>query len=305
MGWYNFESSKGVYDFAALDHILGKLNPLGKKLSLNMLSSNKTEPAYITAESGVTTWTFTDQNTRHEDYGKPQVKPVPWDSYLQSRFSIFAEKLANYQSPNPAGGTIALRDNPALAQIIVTIPGLGSIREGPGGAATPELSTMPGYSRQVFIDAILAALRAIARNFPQKPISVPFFHVTDTTTSPSLDQTIHDAIQAEFDGVKNPKVGYFQENLSALNTTGSILCSPDGSRDPLKLATGKTWLAFQMLQSWVTPFANPSKNAGTIPTDAISCGNSLMGITYFEVYVPDLDNAAWHASFRDWAAKLK
>src|SRR3989344_81824 len=304
MAWSNFETSKDVYDFSGLDYILGKLNPIGKKLSLDMLAPTL-EPSYISTTPGVATWTFTDQNTRHADYGKPIQKPLPWDPYVQDRFRVFVEKLASHQTTSPTGGTIAFRDNPALDHIIVTIPGIGSIRESPGGAAVPEVTTLPGYTRDAFIAAIITDLRIVTDNFPTKAVSVPFFGVTDNTTSPELWSAIHDAIQTEFDGVKRQKIGYFQENLAAQNTTGTVVGTPKSTSEPLQSGAFASFTSFQMLQSWINPFSNASKTAGTIPTDAISYANSSMATTYFEVYVQDLDNKDWNDEFREWSTKLK
>jgi hypothetical protein len=302
-GWYDFEPSKDHYDFSGLDSTLSELNAMGKKLSLDMLSSDKTEPGYLADQPGVTTWVYTDQNPRAQGYGQPVKKPVPWDPYVQSRSGLFMQQLANHQTPSPSGGTVAFRDNPALVQLVVIIPGLGSIREGPGEAATPELTILPGYTRDGLIQAILATLHAAADNFPGKAISIPFFQVTDNTSSPPLMEAINDAIQSEFDGVKNPKIGYFAENLAAHNTGGGVICGPDGSKEPLSLAKGKTWVALQMLESWTHPF-NTSAVQGTTPTDAIDCANRLMRSTYFEVYVPDLLNPDWASSFRAESARL-
>ena len=302
-GWYDFEPSKDHYDFSTLDSTLSQLNAMGKKLSLDLLSSGQTEASYVADEPGVTTWIHTDQNPRMPDYGQPVKKPVPWDPYVQSRFSLFMQQLANHQTPLPSGKMVAFRDNPALVQLVVVIPGLGSIREGPGEAATPELTAMPGYTRGGFIQAILATLHAAADNFPGKAITIPFFQVTDNISSPPLMEAINEAIHSEFDGVKAPKVGYFAENLAAHNTGGGVICSPDGSREPLSLARGKTWVALQMLESWTHPF-NAAAVQGTIPVDAIDCANRLMGATYFEVYVPDLLNPDWVSSFRIESARL-
>lgn len=309
-GWYDFEPSKDNYDFSALDSTLSQLNAMGKKMSLDMLSTDKTEASYVADQPGVTTWVYTDQNPRAPGYGQPVKKPVPWDPFVQSRFALFMQQLANHQTPSPSGGTVAFRDNPALVQLVVIIPGLGSIREGPGAAATPELTILPGYTRDGFIQAILATLRAAVDNFPGKAISIPFFQVTDNTSTPPLMDAISDAIQSEFDGVKNPKVGYFAENLAAHNSGSGVVCSPDGSREPLSLAKGKTWVALQMLEPWTHPSNgssvpfNAAAIQGTIPTDAIDCANRLMGTTYFEVYVADLLNPDWASSFRVESARL-
>lgn len=301
MAWPDFEKQKNVYDFSALNYIVGKL-PSGQKLSMDMLGPGGTEPAYIATTEGVTTWTHTDMNPRHQNtYGVPVKKPVPWDLYLQERFKIFVKALAEHK----VGGT-SLRDHTVLDHIVVTIPGIGAIREGPGEAAASEITQLPGYSRDKFIDVILSDLQTVADNFPDTPISVPFWSVTDNTKSPPLWEAIHNAIQSKFDGTNNSKIGYFQENLSALkNSNGTIAGGPPPQAMPLARAVGTSFVTFQMLQSWVSPFANPAKTAGTIPTDAIEYAYTTFGATYFEVYVPDLDNKEWHDEFREWSEKLK
>lgn len=92
--WENFETSEGVYDFSSIDHIIGKLQPIGKTLSIQILG----EPKYIIEKSGVTTYTYTDK------FAQRVTKAVPWDSTLRAHYRTFMKALADHRVPNTAAG---------------------------------------------------------------------------------------------------------------------------------------------------------------------------------------------------------
>jgi hypothetical protein len=92
---------------------------------------------------------------------------------------------------------------------------------------------------------------------------------------------------------------------SADPVTGVVTDYPLASVDgPLQTAAGDTLVTFQMLQSWVNPFSNPARTAGTIPTDAMDYAAVTFGTAYVEVYVQDLDYLDRLPAFQAWDAAL-
>jgi len=288
MGWADFETAEGVYDFSAIDYIISKLESIGKKLTIISLL----DPDYIITAPGVTTWTYIDPVR-----GNPIVRAVPWDPYLLQRFRAFTKALGDHLVP-VGGVPTPLRDHPVLANFHVGIPGLGPIRE-----AGFEISNIPGYTRQNLLDAIKASLHAATDEFPNKCVSVGFWRVTDTVSSPELWEDIRVMILNEFDGVKNPKVGFFQDNLAASKDldTGAITGYPnvDFAR-PLYLSKDSTHIMFQALTSWLNPFTGADKVANATPSDGIEYAYETYNAAYFELYVPDLDNPEYQPLLADW-----
>lgn len=289
--WENFETSEGVYDFSSIDHIIGKLQPIGKKLSIQITG----EPKYIIQKPGVTTYSYTDK------FGQQVTKAVPWDSALRTRYRTFMKALADHRVPNTAaGGALTpLRDHPSLYRVLVGVGiGIGWIRE-----EGFELSGFPGYTRSNFVDAIKEGLHAVTDELPNKFVSLGFWRVTDNIASPELWEDLRAEILGEFDEVKNSRVGFFMENVAASkdSVTGTVTGTPMTSfAAPLFLSKDSTHITFQALQGWNQPFSDPSKTANAVPADGLRYANETFGCTYFELYVADLDDRNYWASFQEW-----
>lgn len=202
--WSELEPQAGAYDFTMIDAVVKKLQAIGKKLSLEMM--RPPEPAYLVERSGALTWfdTWRDLNT---------VRPAPWDPYTLERFKALARAMAEHPVPDSTkGGTkTRLRDHPVLANINFGIPGAHAAIRSP---VQFRLIDMPGYTREKFKSAVLESLYAMTGNFPAKAAYIGFWTVQDGQ-SPALWEDIQSAIHSEFDGIRNPRVGFFQENLAA------------------------------------------------------------------------------------------
>jgi len=289
--WSTFETSEGVYDFSLIDAIIAKLiEKGGKKLTLLIGNAASEEPAYIAAHTGVTTRDVVDTKT-----GLTTQRAVPWDPYLQERLVAFTEALANHPVLDANGTLIPLRDHPILDQVDLGLAGLGRIRKEDGIA----ISSLPGYTRQNLIDAVLFNLHAATDNFPKKFTSIGLWNVTDETTDPALWDDIRLAILGEFDGVKNPRVGFFQENLAASidPDTGELIGTPSTEfAAPLYLSKDQTFIVFQALETW----GASDKTANTTPSDGINYGYTTYGSLYYELYVNDVDDPTMASSYQTW-----
>jgi hypothetical protein len=113
---------------------------------------------------------------------------------------------------------------------------------------------------------------------------------------------------AEFNGVTRPRVGFFMENLAASRpapgadpVTGYPVTSYGTA---LQLSQTNTWTGFQALTSWLQPFTGLEKVANGTPADGIRYAFETYGTTYFELYVPDIDHAAYQGALSDWHDRL-
>lgn len=302
MAWSAFESAPGHYDFSPIDHIIARLEPLGKKLTLLRGSggSQAGEPAYVAAAPGTTTYWYA--NTRRRVGLR---RAVPWDPYLQDRFRAFVRALADHRVPSQARGglPVPLREHPVLANLNLGIPGLGPIRE-----RETRLTQMPGYSRARLIDAIKEGLATVTDAFPDTVVFVGFWSVRDHQTEPPLWEAIRSAVLAEFDGQRRPRVGFWQENLAARldPVTGAVKGFPSSAfAAPLHRSRHEAYAMFQALQGWQQPFEDRSKTANASPADALQYAYETFGTTYVELYAADLDHAPYWPELTEWGRRLQ
>jgi hypothetical protein len=300
--WAEMELSQDVFDFAILDHIVGRLEPLGLKLSLALARG---EPVWLAETPGVVTWFDAHPRINRE-------RPVPWEPFLLERLPIFVKALSDHQVwSSTLGRSVPLRNHPVLAGINFGIMGAdGAIRD-PDPGDGPLIVYMPGYTRSKFKNAILRNLHAATDYFPKQATFVGFWKVQDSNRNPYLWEDIRMMILQEFNGVKNPKVGFFQENFSASRKAPGEAINGSPSKDfaaPLYKSKDQTFTASQALQSWINPFRDPKKTAYTVPSDAIQYGYDTFNALYFELYVPDLDKAAadptWDEALSEWGDAL-
>ncbi len=298
--WQDVEPSAGVFDFSAIDHVLGRVEELGQKLTLHVLG---TEPAHVVAEASQT-WTWVDPNPRHEGRSACTaslggcLRPVPWDPAAQERQRRFLLALADHRVASPAG-PVRLADHPAFTTTSATIPGLGPIRE-----VGFEVEGLPGYSREKLIQAIVTALGAQVEAFPRQAVFIGFWTIQDQVREPALWEQVRLAVLAAFDGRSGPRVGFFRENLAQGEAGGVATYAPSTTfAAPLFLSRDQTFVAFQALTSWARPFTGAEKVAGGSPARAMAWARETYGARYFELYTVDLDTALKDRP--DWLAELR
>jgi len=296
--WAEFEASQGVYNYAGIDHIVQKLDNIDKKLTI-LFGAYSVEPSYIASQPGVTTYQFT--NTINSTTSS---RAVPYDGYLLQRFRLFLSSIANHQIFSRTTGTmVALKDHPVLSNIATNIPGLGAIRNV-NGLNTMLSNTLPNYSRTKFVDSLTVSMKIQTDNFPTKIVFIPSYkNVNDNITSPTLANFIQSQLLATFDGVQNPKIGFWQENLAGFKdpTTNIFTGLPTTTfATPLLGLGNSAYTMFQLLQGWTIPFLDPAKTANSTPFDAMCYAYKTYGASYFEVYVSDIDNPDYQQSFKDW-----
>jgi hypothetical protein len=296
--WSEIETAQGVYSYSGIDHIVQKLDSINKKLTI-LFGAYSVEPSYIALQPGVATYSFIDPTNNVSTN-----RAVPFDAYLLQRFRLFLSALANHQIYSLASGSmVALKNHPVLANIATNIPGLGAIRNV-NGLNTSLETTLTGYARTKFVDSLVASMKIQTDNFPTKNVFIPGYkNINDNTFSPSLQSAIRTQLLLTFDNIQNPKISFWQENLAAFKDaiTNSITGLPTTTfATPLVQLNDSAYTMFQMLQGWTTPFLDPAKTANTTPFDAMCYAYSTYGASYYEIYVSDIDNPVYQASFKAW-----
>ncbi|MCW1923013.1 putative Ig domain-containing protein [Luteolibacter arcticus] len=284
--WSTLEPADGVFDFTIIDNILAKL-PAGQKLSF--ILNTGALPPWLNSLPGVTTHTA----------GTPAVtRPLPWDAVARERYRLMLVALGNHVVDG-----VPFRDHPRLAVINVGIPGLkGGIRE----LDEIRIRNLPGYTRTVFQDGILAHLANITANFPDVPVQIGFWAYTDATSSPAAWEILRGLILQQHDGVVRPRVGFWMENLAA-NRPAAEADPWSGLPNttyaaPLHLSQNHTFVGYQVLGSWARPFSasHVDNNLNGTPEDGMDYGFNTFQCRYYEHYQGDVDFAPHAAEFQRW-----
>lgn len=296
--WANFETSEGVYDYAGIDHIVQRLDAINKKLTI-LFGAYSVEPSYIANQPGVVTYPFTDPISN-----VVSTRAVPYDGYLLQRFRLFLSALSNHQIYSITTGTmVALKDHPVLSNIATNIPGLGAIRNV-NGLNTSLNTVLPNYTRSKFVDAVLESMKIQTDNFPTKNVFIPSYkNINDNSVSPPLADFVKSQLLLNFDGIQNPKISFWQENLAGFTdtSTNTFTGLPTTTfATPLLGLGNSAYTMFQMLQGWTTPFLDPAKTANSTPFDAMCYAYTTYGASYYEIYVSDIDNLMYQNAFNNW-----
>ena len=289
VAWNDVESSTtpGAYDFFIIQNALNKL-PAGQKLSLIIVPS---EPDYIATTSGVETWS--DAGT---------TRATPWDPYVQQRRRALLAAMGSVVTNG-----IALRNDPRLDLLDPYLPGGFTGVRDPN--STP-LRNITGYTRLKMLQTVQTELRALQDEFPGKFVQIGFWPITDNENASysgvAAAEWIRQQLLAEFNGLIRPRVGFFMENLAA-KRNGPLLdpysATPVTSfGSALFNSRDATWNGFQMLGSWTRPFNDghvTNTTYGT-PNDAIEFAFNTYRAEYHEVYIGDIDNAAFQPALQRW-----
>ncbi len=289
IAWNDVESSTtpGAYDFFIIQNALNKL-PAGQKLSLIIVPA---EPDYIATTAGVETWS-----------NAGTTRATPWDPYVQQRRRALLTAMGSVVTNG-----IALRNDPRLDLLDPYLPGGFTGVRDPN--STP-LRNIIGYTRLKMLQAVQTELRAFQDEFPGKFVQIGFWPITDNENASyggvTAAEWIRQQLLAEFNGLIRPRVGFFMENLAAMRN-GPLLdpysATPvTGFGSALFNSRDATWNGFQMLGSWTRPFNDghvTNTTYGT-PNDAIEFAFNTYRAEYHEVYIGDIDNAAFQPALQRW-----
>jgi hypothetical protein len=346
VNWSAIETALG-YDWTALNTVIDNV-PTGQQVSLNI----QREPCYI-AQNTQNTWCDTDPDDDNGLGCTPTtcqggfLRAVPWDSYLQTRREAFLSALAQDLGMNNRLAKIKII-NPNLPGANTGIRNVSADFNGDCGS---DPNCMPGYSRAALLGAVQHELRTVQDNFPGKLVQFGFFEATDCdvtcnnncnpncTGNQVWKWLYRDASSAtdsngvhlvslfdEFNGVKRPRVSFFQENLAATRTSvpganPAVVASnaPNYITPPVTSAYTFTpvlsflpsfeyydpvptndeynnGIVFQANAAWSNPLMATGglkliKTINGSPNDAMEAAFNAYHSQYLEVYLADIDQA--------------
>lgn len=293
MPWTSFDSgvSGPSYNFSAVTTAITSLQSLSNnknnRMKLTLALFNQEVPQYVLNSS---------QNTFTTDAagaGGSVLTVLPWDPTGLQAFRNFVHALAEYKVYDAVSGqTVAFRDHPALGQIDAGILGMQSYRD----ISSFTVVANPGYTREKFIQAVLDCLHAVRDEFPNKNVYMGFFSMDDNTRTPSLDSQVLAAITNEFDGVKNPRVGFFQELLRG----DAPSMNGDYGKNLLSGGAAGCPILFQACSPWINKSLCTFTAGDDTPENGFENGYNNYGALYYEMYAADLAESSWQPMFQQW-----
>ncbi len=289
VGWNQLETAQGVYNFTLISNVIGQLQPLGKKLTIEMFVTDP--PAYVVSNA-TEVWT-------NIIGGNPVPLPVPWETNALNSYRTFMQSLANCSVPDAAqgGALVALSQHPTLAQMDSPVVGLQSIRDLSG-----TITNLASYQRSNFINAVVHSAHSSRDAFASKFGFLAYFSMSDTQNASyggqTLDQMLQARLYGEFNSNGPPKLGYFQENLADASPT------TNGLGKLFVNEKNRTYTLLQALTSWTHPFTGASQVTSSNPATGIAFAYSNYSTTYYELYPDDIDNTNRQAELRQWHLTL-
>jgi hypothetical protein len=266
------------YDFSSVDQAIAGVQAMGKKLTIALLVLSV--PDYV-LNSAQDTW-FAPGVLR----GTTVKTVVPWDANAMVHFQAFMAALASHQVRDSVSGTMKpLRDHPALGQINAAVLGLQGVRDTSG-----VLVTLPGFSRDAFKQALRGSMHATVDQFPSKPNYVAYWGLDDGA-QPALGDELLLTLMDEFDGVKNPMLGFFNEALRGDSPGPTPYQSASGNGYPVLFQACGSWL-LQDPCNWTV--------GDDTPANGFNYGSQTFGAKYYEIYRSDVDNPNFAPAFNTW-----
>lgn len=272
--WKQVERTEGKYDFSKVASVIKQAQALGQSVSI--ASIVVAEPSWLMDK----TETFTDPQ-----FG---VITVPWDTTMLTALEKYITAFSNYQVDG-----IAIKDHPTVKQIDAAIGGIQSIRM---------MQPPSSYTAQKLEEGVLRSVRAWGKAFPDKHLYAGLFGINDGAKKPSTVEVIRDDLMAEFDGVAQPRLNFFQEVLTGmaptLNSPLATVVSEVKSQTSIMYQACGEWLN-KSAWSWCYWANNDSPDTG------FSFAYNNFNTTYFEIYQADLLNEAYASQFQKWHDTLK
>ena len=269
-----------TYHFSRITSVLEDLRARGKRMTLEIFIHKA--PAHVLSLPGVVTW-----NNPHPSQGGTQ--PVPWDATTLAAYGALLQALADTPVP---GTPWRVADHPSLESVDAPIVGLQGLRDLSG-----VLVQHPDYTRAKFIQGIVDAVALNRAAFANKFGFLALFAMTDSTTTPALDDAIYERLMQEFNVSGKPSLGFFQETLSDLGPR------PDTLGELLARAAPHTYLLFQALRPWTLrpdETTRPPEIASGTPITGIKFAWENYGATYVELYGADIRSEQFTTGLRAW-----
>jgi hypothetical protein len=285
IGWTSLDAGVNApeYDFSLIDEAVAAVQSRGKKLTIALFV--REVPQYV-LDSATQTW-----NAPGTRPGTTVNTVVPWDVSAQAHHQAFLQALANHEVQDSATGTtVRLRDHSALGQINAGIVGLQGVRD-----VGNTLVLQPGFTREIFKEAMLESVQAVQAAFPDKPSYVAFWGLNDGQ-EPDYGDELLLSLLSEFDGVRRPMVGLFNEALRG-DSPGPGYYQPASINGHFVLLQACGTWTFHDLCNWTA--------GDNSPANGMEYGFQTFGTTYFEMYREDIENPAFASEFQQWHDALQ
>lgn len=280
IGWDFLDTGTNApaYDFSVIDEAIAAVQAVGKKLTLALFVLEA--PEHVLASAGQV-W-----DAPAISGGTTVRTVIPWDAAALADYRAMMAALASHAVWDASSGTMKpLRDHSALGQINAGIMGLQAVRDVSGS-----LIQQPGFTRAVFIQAMLGSVHAVRDNFPDKGVYVAFWGIDDGQEPDAGDEQLV-ALLNEFDGTRNPMVGLFNEALR-------------GDSPGLYPYQGATlngyYMLFQACGSWALQSLCNWSQGDTRPANGFAYGYDNFGARYYEIYQDDILTSAFASDFNLW-----
>jgi hypothetical protein len=298
--WTALEPAPGVYDFARIDSVVAAVQPLGKRFTLSILAAEV--PHDLSAAAGAETVSVgVGASTR--------LTVLPWHAPARARWNSLLAALAEHPVPDAAAGGawVPLRDHSLLHGLSGVPFGMNGIRD-----VGNHLRDHPLYRRDSLIAGVVRGQQALRDAFPGTFAWLAFFRMGDAIAAPACDVQLLDSLRARFwNGSGPPRLGLFEENFA---------CSTPSTTFAFALAQEKenTYIAFQALQAWLSPFANPAATDSCLVMTAPGNRSSAVSgpevgmervydafhARYLELYESDLAHEAFADEFEAFWTQL-
>lgn len=286
-GWKELDTGTIIpnYDFHCVDEAVSGVQALGKKLTIALFVLDV--PKYVLDSASVTggTWLSPGMSAT----SPPITAPVPWNTAAMNHYRAFIAALASHQVYDSSRGQmVALRDHPSLGvQINAGILGIQSVRDNSNA-----LVKHPEFTREKFRTAMFDAVRLLQQEFPTKTAYVAFWGLEDGKLPRLKDEQLSDLL-GEFDGIKNPKVGLFNEALKG--------DAPGTMNSPYVTAYQKGHsVLLQACGAWTTHNPCSWTSGDDSPANGFNWGYTNFGTRYYEIYRSDIQNTAYESVFIEW-----
>lgn len=272
VGWALLNPEEGVYDFALLDSLIERLQEVDQTLNLEIMIFNAPE------------WVLTNSQTwEHFSF---ETQPTPWDPVAMKAWADLMTAISTHEVMvmSQGGQMKPLSEHPTLVAVNASILGLSSFRDA------GELALIEGYSRQLFLDAVISTISAGRLAFPHQAGFIGFFGMKDDGEdadfdNESLEDSVVRTLKESFNNEGQPTLGLFQELLS--DDQPSVTSKIAIVKDELQ-----TFIMFQALSPWTDPLSGKDEwvTSGN-PSVGIEWGYTHYDATFYEIYSADLDAA--------------
>ena len=308
--WRNIETSKGKYNWSALDNKINTIAKARKKVVLNVMTCGVNVPDWIINDPEVETFEFLDVMKHHPTYNKSFKAPVYWDEKYLSEKQKFINKLGKRYA-----------NNPAVVGVMISFVGtftndwyIPRDKYKKGDSLAEQELLNRGYSTDRMFEVGKRTIDMWAKAFPTQALKLPI-----GKSIPDSNNTMTSLAERIINYAYSKYPNRFYAQINALSTIIPKANSPKVQNAPPHriyyffklLSQHPRHIGFQMTSS-VTKYPTRVDNAGICPVSDSKC---IMGKTietaltyepyFIEYWYEDIENPELQDILRDVSAILK